>query len=258
MKARIHERDLARRLRSQGYSHAEIRAIVPVGKGTLTGWLKDIELTHDQKQRILAKEADARGRAQLTGAWRNREKSLERIRKAIMTARTELSQRISDPLFLTGVVLYWAEGAKTTRCFHFMNSDPGAIRTMVKWLRDCAGVPKEKIVVSVQVHRVYADKGFDRFWVKVTGLPRAQFRSPVFKPTPHEVKKNPSYMGCCRLSVYSSELFWKLRGWQYALLEHLNVHAHSFLAVGPLGPRASSGSLEAFCKIQPGTTRSAL
>lgn len=219
---------------------------MPVAKGTLNGWLKDIELTSDQKQRILAKEADARRRGQIVGAWRNREKSLERIRKAIMMARNELPQRISNPLFLAGIVPYWAEGAKTTRCFHFMNSDPRAIRTMIKWLTDCAGVPKEKIVASVQVHRIYADKGFESFWMKMTGLPRSQFRSPVFKPTPHEVKKNPSDMGCCRVSVYSSELFWKLKGWQEALLDYLDIHVHGLSAAARFvrrGPNLSAVSV---------------
>jgi len=219
MKARIEDRELARVLRRQGHSYSEIRSRISVAKGTLNGWLKDIELTPEQKQRLLAKEAGSR----LLGPWRNREKSLERMRETVELARAEFALKARDPLFLTGVALYWAEGAKTTRAFHFMNSDPGAIRVMIAWRTESADLPKEKIVVRVQVHRVYAQSGFDEFWKTVTGLPDPQFRTPTFKPTPHKIKKNAWYLGCCRLSVYSVVLFWKLKAWQDALLEYLGI-----------------------------------
>ncbi len=100
-----------------------------------------------------------------------------------------------------------------------MNSGPNAIRTVVKCLTKCLGISKKKIVARIYVHRIYADKGFEKFWLKATRLPQSQFRRPIFKPTPHAIRKNPSYMGCCRLAAYSSEVFWKLKGWQGRIVE---------------------------------------
>lgn len=235
MRAKTSERHQARALRKQGLSFREIKAIVGVSKGTLNLWLKDIELTPDQKQHLLDRAITGREKARMRGAWQNREKHRARVRTPFEAARAEFPQRINDPLFTTGIVLYWAEGSKTTRRFQFMNSDPVAVRTMVEWLVRCARIPTEKIVASVQVHRVYADCGFEKFWEAVTGLSSAQFRAPYFKPTPHKVKKNPTYMGCCRLEVRSSDLlsssdlFWKLRAWQRELARHLEIFLPSSL-----------------------------
>jgi hypothetical protein len=164
----------------------------------------------------------------------------ERIAKAFAQARDEFQSRIIDPLFITGVALYWAEGAKTDPPFMFANSDPTAIRLMVRWLIDHANVPKERIVGRVYVHRLYADCGFEQFWEEPSGLPASQFRKPVFKPTPHKVKKNPTYMGCCRLLVGSSELFWRLRAWQEELVKYLGISLPSHLLDGVTDGRAEA------------------
>lgn len=67
MRIRVEERDRARVMRSQGASYGEIAKVIPVAKGTLNNWLKDIELTEQQKQRILQLEADGRHRAGVKG-----------------------------------------------------------------------------------------------------------------------------------------------------------------------------------------------
>ncbi len=88
-----------------GYSYGQILQVVTVAKGTLNVWLKDIELTRVQKERILARMKAALDRARQKGAWQNRNKSRERIRRIVKEARKELSHRIHDLLFFTGVVL---------------------------------------------------------------------------------------------------------------------------------------------------------
>jgi hypothetical protein len=206
----------------------------------LNVWLKDIELTDAQKQRLLDRAVTGREKARMRGAWGNREKRRQRIQETIARAKREFPALIQDSLFVPGIVLYWAEGGKTHPNFIFMNSDPLAIRVMVEWLTRCAGIPPGRIVVSVQVHRIYADCGFEGFWEQVTGLPSAQFRAPYFKPTPHHVKRNPSYMGCCRLVVNSSELFWRLRAWQEELVRYLGIALPSHLLDGVTDARAEA------------------
>jgi hypothetical protein len=238
--ARVTERHQARLLRLQGLSFGEIRAVLSVAKSTLNGWLKDIELTDAQKRRLLERAATGREKARVRGAWSNRQKRIQRIAETFASARREFLERLADPLFVAGVVLYWAEGSKTGPPFMFANSDPTAIRTMMQWLSAHGSVPKGKIVGRVYVHRLYADCGFERFWEEATGLPASQFRKPVFKPTPHKVKKNPTYMGCCRLVVNSSELFWRLRAWQEELVRYLGISLPSHLVDGVIDGRAEA------------------
>jgi hypothetical protein len=44
-----------RSLRRQGWTYSEIMAVLPVGKGTLSGWCRDIRLTEDQIEAIKAR-----------------------------------------------------------------------------------------------------------------------------------------------------------------------------------------------------------
>jgi hypothetical protein len=118
---------------------------VPVARSTLSRWLKDVQLTDEQKQVLLLKASDGRARAQQLGAWKNRERSLARIHNVVTQAKADFSRQIRDPLFLTGIVLHWAEGSRTTRHLQFTNSDPNAIRTMIAWLTKCGGIPVSQI-----------------------------------------------------------------------------------------------------------------
>jgi hypothetical protein len=216
-------RQVARHLRQNGHGLTAIRQVVPVAKSTLTRWLRDIELTADQQQRILLAISDARSRARQLGAWRNHQNSLARMRGVIADAEAGFHLRMKDPLFVTGVALYWAEGSKTTRHFQFTNSDPSAIRTMIAWLIRSAEITKTRVSARIYDHRADEIEDLIAFWVVATGLPRSQFRRSVIKQSQHSIKKNPTYMGCCRLDVFSSELRWKLRGWQSALLDALGT-----------------------------------
>ncbi len=155
----------------------------------------------------------------------NRERSLARIQRVVAQAKADLKSKIGDPLFLTGIVLYWAEGSKTTRHFQFTNSDPNAIRTMVAWLTRCAEIPISRISARIYAHDTYGHEDLSAFWAVVSGLNRSQFRRAVIARARHRVRKNPTYMGCCRLDVGSSELRWKLRGWQTELSNLLGTRA---------------------------------
>ena len=46
-------------LRNNGLSYSEIRKSVDVSKSTLSLWLKDITLTHEQKNRLIGLQATA-------------------------------------------------------------------------------------------------------------------------------------------------------------------------------------------------------
>jgi transposase len=45
-------REIGQELRRMGLSYREVAAVIPVTKGTLSGWCRDIELSDDQRQRL--------------------------------------------------------------------------------------------------------------------------------------------------------------------------------------------------------------
>jgi hypothetical protein len=201
-------------LRKSGWTLQEIRRqISGLPKGTLSGWVKHIEISRTQQDRILRKIDDARVRARERAGMTNHRKRFVRVAAARAGAEREYQQLRHHPLFLPGLLLYWAEGAKTQEWFLFMNSDPRLIVFMIRWLQEVCGIPRNLIVARLYLHHVYASKHPERQWMRILKLPKSNYRKSVYKPTPHTTRKNPSYLGCMRLQVTRAHLFRKIMRW---------------------------------------------
>jgi len=149
MKTRFNDMIIARELRTNGFSFSEISKRIPgVGKGTLSGWLKDIELSPAQKERLLTKVKRAANKGRLKGAFRNHQKRIDSTRDTIDQAKSEVLIKSKNPLFATGFMLYWAEGKKTREETGFTNSDPLMILLMLKWFRLFCNVPESKFRIA--------------------------------------------------------------------------------------------------------------
>ena len=221
MKLRVETRDRARKLRQQGASYREIREAIgePVSKGTLNHWLKQIVLTPEQELRLVEKMRSSGQHGRQLGALANRAARQQRLQIAQAEARSQFPGLMDQPLFIIGLMLYWAEGSKTQESFQFMNSDPRLIQLMMQWLRNVTGVLDTQISIRLYTHRMYSEKNAEQYWLTVTGLPLTQLRKTVFKPTPHTVKKNPSYLGCLRIQVSGVSFFRKIQLWQQMIFE---------------------------------------
>jgi len=195
-------------LRKTGLSYSEIRKIVKVSKSTISIWLKDIELTDGQKRRL--------GKLQATGylgAKTNQARSKahhDRIKEA---AKKELSRLIKDPLFVCGLMLYWAEGDKRSGRVQFTNSDSQMIKLMMKWFRDFCGVPEPKFRIGLFLHALHVRKDCLEFWSQATGLPVSQFNRPYIKPAIFSNRKNKLYEGACAIKIYNKDLISRILGW---------------------------------------------
>src|SRR3989338_9469024 len=108
-------------LRKQGGTYSEIRAeIGPISKNSLSRWLRSIELTAEQEDRIKNKSLTLGHIGRLKGSRRNHEKRLERLSKIHAKAKLSFPILCKNPRFLPGLELYLAEGSKKTERFEFM------------------------------------------------------------------------------------------------------------------------------------------
>ena len=221
MKLRLEDKRKAILLRREGYSYNEIRNIIPdLSKGTISGWLKNIELTTEHRARIIQKMATAGEKGRLKGAWTNKRKALDRITAIQNTATLEFDKLFADPLFICALSLYWAEGAKKSRGFQFVNSDPEMIMLMIKWLHKFKVADKD-IKIRLFIHSIYESEKPEEFWMRITNIPKSRLLKTIYKLTIHKIKKNHNYKGCCRIEVSGSELFWKIVKWRGMLFEKL-------------------------------------
>jgi hypothetical protein len=142
---------------------------------------------------------------------------------AAAAAIGELSAR---ELFIVGVALYWAEGAKDkpyrrTEVLNFINSDPNVIRLFLSWL-DLLGVTRDRLTVRVSIHETADVAGAEKFWAEVTGIDVSSFSKATLKRhNPRTVRKNTgdSYRGCLAIYVrQSADLYRRMEGAWYGIV----------------------------------------
>ena len=225
-------------LRRQGRSYREIRQELQVSKSSLSLWLKEVELSEDQKARLAMLKHVGQTKAARTIQARR----LTRQRATIYAARSQVPELAESELFVAGVALYWAEGGKAKpwrpgEQVSLINSDPDVIRLFLRWLA-LLGIGLDRLVFTISIHES-ADLGVaERCWRSVVGED-AEFRKPVLKRhNPKTVRKNTGedYHGC--LVVYvrrSTELYRQIAGW-WAGIVGATVGGRPMAGLGTLDP----------------------
>ncbi len=209
------EKQKALELRKQGLSYKEILTKMKVSKSTLSIWLREVELTKEQKARLLNKSeriryevAKKKVRARLT---KTKEIINESRKEAIILSK-------NNDLFLLGIALYWAEGAKNgVESVKFANSDPKMILLIMRWFREVCKVPEEKFRIHIHMHNLHTRKDIIEYWSKITKINKSQFYKPYIKESSLGQRKNMLYNGTCSVIVSDKALFRKIVGWKLGL-----------------------------------------
>lgn len=211
------------KLRKKGRSYKEIQKKILVSKGTLSLWLRDIKLTPAQERRIY-RELRQKNAYRLAKA--NQMKRIRITKEIIKKAKKETSSLIKNPLFLVGLMLYWAEGDKSeeSEVVKFSNSDPEMIKLMMKWFRKICKVPKNKFRIALHIHQLHCRKNIESYWSRLTGVSRKQFHKTQIKPTSLKHRKNKLYNGTCVVVVNNKNLFRRIKGWKLGVLKTFRIN----------------------------------
>lgn len=206
-------------LRKRGHSYRDILSRLNVSKSTLSIWLRDIELSENQKKKLLNKQSSAAYR----GAKAQQKKRIERTQRILKEAKQEMPTLTTKQIFLPGVMLYWAEGAKSTETVKFSNSDPLMIKFMMRWFREICKVPNEKFRIAIHSHSLLVNGDIEKYWSEITAIPLAQFQKTYIKQTSLGQRKNVLYNGTCTICVFNKDLFRRIRGWRFGFLEKIGI-----------------------------------
>ena len=186
--------ELGRSLRLLGLSYGEIMELIPVPKGTLAGWCQKIRLSEEQAAAIRQRRGPREGPRDTQ--WRRR-LEVEEIRA---DARLFALERLSDPFWVAGTVLYWGEGAKTKRSFSLANSDSAALRLFIRWTRVYME-PDPVFVLKLNLH-ADNDEGLAReYWRQSLEMEGAQFYRTFIKPNGTGHRKNHLPFGVCQVRM---------------------------------------------------------
>jgi len=212
------EKQKAIALRKQGLSYNEILKRVSVAKSTLSLWLRYVGLAKRQVQRLTKKRKISQAKA----ARVCREKRIKSTEEIKFLARKDIKKISKRELWLIGIALYWAEGAKQKETnvsakVRLGNSDPNLILIFLRWLKEICLILDKEINVRLYIHRTGDEKRALRYWSRITGIPIKKFRKTVFKR--HNIRTNRKidnrqYFGLLDIEVKKSTNFnRKIIGW---------------------------------------------
>jgi hypothetical protein len=222
MKVRL--KDRAINLRREGLTYSDILQRIPVAKSTLSLWLRSVKLSKKQTQRLTEKKLLAIQKGgQSRKNWRlSATKSIKK--QAHLEIKKKIKRIDTRDLWLMGIMLYWAEGAKDKeyrpgQSVIFSNSDPLMIEVFLKWLDICLQIPNKNIQFSIYIHENHQHniEKVKTFWSNATGYSMEKFDKIYYKK--HKViiyRRNTeeNYHGLLRIRIRkSSALNRKISGW---------------------------------------------
>lgn len=183
MKGRYEDQLKARELRSQGYTIKEICAAVQAAKGSVSAWVKDVQILPQHLKRFQEKQNTYQNAKQCALGRDGWSKHCANIRKKYRNLGRDQAL-LNNADHAMGCALYWAEGAKDRNQFCFANSDAGMMGKMVKFLQKYFNVKGEDLKVRVAF---YENGGLDvptveKYWGEAIGLENIEWKKHLVNP----------------------------------------------------------------------------
>jgi hypothetical protein len=211
---KVAEKKRARELRIQGKSLSEIQSEVGCSRSTISLWIKDIELTKEQKARLDSKQA--RGRA---AAADHPNSPKHKWRKIRSDCRSEGYRSMGDrlnqrDLKMIATALYWGEGGKgTQQGVRLSNGDPKVIYTFLRYLREVEEIEESRLKACLHIHPHLDEGAAMNFWSEVTEIPRQRFHKTQKKVSrSSQSKKDNLPMGVLAIIYPDVRLWEKIMG----------------------------------------------
>jgi transposase len=210
----------ARELRLQGWTYDQIQVELGCSKSSISLWVRDLPKPERKRS---PEEAAAIARRGWEATLQRREEERQHTKATAKEAVGELSDR---EVFLAGVALYWAEGAKDKSYsrrerLSFINSDPDVISFFLRWL-DVLGVERERLRFRVSIHESANMTDAEEFWAELAGVEPSAFQKATLKKhNPKTSRRNTSeaYRGCLVIYVLrSADLYRRMEGAWYGIV----------------------------------------
>lgn len=206
----------ARNLRSQGWSLGELGLKTGISKSTISGWVRDIRLTDEQKERIRQKIIDSGIIGRPLAVKSNCEKIerwKEKIRREVKHFG-ELAVKNREIGRLICGLLYLCEGAKypSTKCLVFGNSNPQLIHCFVNLLRTSFDINESKLRCRVMYRCDQSIEELNKYWSDITEIPLSNFyKSKPDGRTKGKPTLRKDYKGICAIHYLSTDLQFRLQ-----------------------------------------------
>jgi transcriptional regulator with XRE-family HTH domain len=195
-----------------GLSYKQIAEKLNVSKSSLSIWLRNVELSKEQKDLLLLRNPIYNNA--LNGS-KNRYSQYLKIRQQYQENGRKKAHE-GNLLHLQGCMLYWAEGAKSRNDLSFANSDVNMHKLFIKFLRQCFNLTNDKILIRINCYNdIHSQGEIENYWLSELDLPISSLRKTTINNTPissKNKKKNKLEYGVCTIKVHSSEVLQHIYG----------------------------------------------
>jgi hypothetical protein len=227
MKSKVLEKKVVIALRKKGYTYKEILGEVSVAKSSVSLWLRDCTLTDSERKALKHRKMSNISLGRIRAAGTRHEGKVIRDRELFLVCREFFERHAGDAFFQVGISLYWAEGAKRSSSFSFINSDVEMTNFMIKWIRAFLITSESEMRMRVFTHKAFEHEKHELLWSKWTGIPIERFGKTIFKTQGLAVKKRPNYSGCARIELGKVKYLLVMKYWQQMLVEYHKKREYS-------------------------------
>ncbi len=206
MTINVQLKNMAIDLRKSGKSYSEILNEVPVSKGVLSLWLKDISISKEQRLEIKRRVKEGRVKSRKGRILALKTKSAFKDMEISSNTEVLFRDNIKDPFFSTGILLYWAEGSRGGNYFSFTNSDPNMVSIMRRWIIKYLPQYSNSMTYRLYMRGLYSEIGKNEsYWSGILGIPKDNLRKTIYSPAPEYSIRDSSYIGSIRMDITKVE-----------------------------------------------------
>lgn len=220
----------ARKLRSEGVTLNRIVRELNIPKTTVWGWIKDVELTDEQRGGIKSFGGNRNKAASQKAATSAMVEKYERLKQqSIQIGHDYVLSFESLPVDLVaGTMLYWAEGSKTQN-LAFANSDKDMVKLFMGFMLKHLRIEKDHIRVHLSFYdSVHTQNEVEDFWLDFLGVPRCNLYKSQVNKKPQataggKIGKLP--FGVCTISQSSKYKRYEMDGMIRAVFDRITMAA---------------------------------
>lgn len=195
----------ARNRRKEGLSLSEISNIMKIPKGTIGNWVRDIDLTEKQKQRLNKKEEGSWEKIKIYSLTR-RKRTVKKHKEWYLYGKNIILNEES----LVGLILYAAEGthSKKSSSIDIANTTLSYLLKFIEMMEHVFDIKRSEIVGRVAIHSYHDKEKVIKYWTKKLDIKKISIME--VRNGKRRIRKG--YMGTMHLIYSNIEIRCKLEG----------------------------------------------
>lgn len=197
------------KLREQGYSYGEIKNKLGIPKSTIATWMKLSTMVDDPiHQVIMERNIQAKIRHAAIINQKARETKWKHSVEEVSKCVNDCFPYINDPLFVAGIMLYEAEGAKRDGAVVFSNSDYRLCSLFMKFVERYFNITISDMVFRLHIHETRRDdlQRILYYWAAKLGAPKDKIRITWKKNIVTHRRLNQDYFGQLSVRIIGQKL----------------------------------------------------